>query len=99
MQSDPVRRLPSGSIDYEFYHRRAAFIRANTIAAVFNNRRQVFLLLAAASFALALTWLSRAPVDSMDGNDREATRARFVCSSHPTASACVSHDEGHHAAC
>jgi hypothetical protein len=99
MESDPVRRLPSGSIDYEFYHHRAAFMRANTIAAILRNRRQVFLLLAVAGFALALTWLLRAPVDATDGNDREATRARFVSPPHPTAFTSARHDEGHYAAC
>ncbi len=99
MQPDPVRRLPSGSIDYEFYHHRAAFMRANTVVTVFRNRRRVFLLLAAASFALALTWLLRAPVGPTDTNGREATRVRFSGPLQPTVSALARHDEGYHAAC
>lgn len=72
MSSEPIRRLPSGAIDYEFYHRRAACLRANSIGSVVTERRDVLRLLVAASFAVALVWLLRAPTDAVDGKDAEA---------------------------
>jgi len=100
MQFEPVRRLASGSIDYEFYHRRAVFIRSSTIAAAFKDNRDILmLLLAIASVALALTWLLHTPIGSMD-DETEVTRARLVRSPHLTVSTFARHHhEGHHAAC
>jgi hypothetical protein len=63
MQFHPVRRLSSGSIDYEFYHRRAALLRAQTMTGLLKNDHRVggsLLAITVVLAALALAWFLNA---------------------------------------
>ena len=57
MQTEPIRRRTDGSIDYVFYHKRAAMLRAETASDVFKGlsaikRPLALVAVLAAAFAI-----------------------------------------------
>lgn len=78
MEPQSLHRLPGGSIDYDFYRRRAADIRADSFSSLISGRAAPALALATIILVLILMFTGRAPAGEAaapHSSDRATDRA------------------------